>query len=274
MVMNKEKNNLISARELKKILNNKKIKILDARWFLEDLQKGRKLYDKLHIPKAIFFDINNLCDKTSDLPHMLPKKQIFKKYLDKNGISKEDEIIVYDQIGFFSSARVWFTFKYFGFNKVKILNEGFLMWEKKNYPTDNKTYMKETTNNKLTENKNLLEKKSFIEKNIKSKNILVIDARSRNRFLGIEKEPRENLKSGNIPGSINIPYSSLSKKGKFLNFKDLSKFLNTKISFKKQKIICSCGSGITACNLIFALDILGYNNVKLYDGSWAEWGKK
>ena len=274
MVMKKEKNNLISASELKKKLNDKKIKILDARWFLEDSQKGKKLFDKLHIPKAIFFDINNLSDKTSDLPHMLPKKLIFKKYLDENGISKENEIIVYDQVGFFSSARAWFTFKYFGFNKVKILNEGFLMWEKKNYPTDNKIHKKETTNNKLTENKNLLEKKAFIEKNIKSKNILVIDARSRKRFLGIEKEPRKNLKSGNIPGSINIPYSSLSKNGRFLNFKDLSKVFNTKLSFKEQKIICSCGSGITACNLIFALDILGYNNVKLYDGSWAEWGKK
>ena len=274
MVMKKENNNLISATELKKELNNKKIKILDARWFLEDSQKGKKLFDKLHIPKAIFFDINNLSDKTSDLPHMLPKKLIFKKYLDENGISKENEIIVYDQVGFFSSARAWFTFKYFGFNKVKILNEGFLMWEKKNYPTDNKIHKKETTNNKLTENKDLLENKAFIEKNIKSKNILVIDARSRKRFLGIEKEPRKNLKSGNIPGSINIPYSSLSKNGRFLNLKDLSKVFNTKLSLKEQKIICSCGSGITACNLIFALDILGYNNVKLYDGSWAEWGKK
>ncbi len=274
MVMKKEKNNLISATELKKELNNKKIKILDARWFLEDSQKGKKLYDKQHIPQAIFFDINNLSDKTSDLPHMLPKKEIFKKYLDENGISKENEIIVYDQIGFFSSARVWFIFKYFSFDKVKILNEGFLMWKKKNYPTDNRIHKKETTNNKLTENKDLLENKAFIEKNIKSKNILVIDARSRKRFLGIEKEPRKNLKSGNIPGSINIPYSSLSKNGRFLNFKDLSKVFNTKLSLKEQKIICSCGSGITACNLIFALDILGYNNVKLYDGSWAEWGKK
>ena len=174
MVMNKEKNNLISASELKKKLNNKKIKILDARWFLEDSQKGKKLYDKLHIPQAIFFDINNLSDKTSDLPHMLPKKEIFKKYLDENGISKENEIIVYDQIGFFSSARVWFIFKYFSFDKVKILNEGFLMWEKKNYPTDNKIHKKETTNNKLTENKDLLANKALIEKNIKSKNILCV----------------------------------------------------------------------------------------------------
>ena len=116
--MKKEKNNLISATELKKELNNKKIKILDARWFLEDSQKGKKLYDKQHIPQAIFFDINNLSDKTSDLPHMLPKKEIFKKYLDENGISKENEIIVYDQIGFFSSARVWFIFKYFSFDSL------------------------------------------------------------------------------------------------------------------------------------------------------------
>jgi len=274
MVMNKENNHLISAIELKKKLNNKKVKILDARWFLEDSQKGRRLYDKQHIPQAIFFDINNLSDKTSDLPHMLPKKEIFKKYLDENGISKEDEIIVYDQIGFFSSARVWFTFKYFSFNKVKILNEGFLMWQKKNYPTENTIHKKKTINNKLTENKDLLENKAFIKKNIKNKNILIIDARSRKRFLGIEKEPRKNLKSGNIPGSINIPYSLLSKNGKFLNYKDLSKVFNTELSLKKQKIICSCGSGITACNLIFALNILGYNNVKLYDGSWAEWGKK
>ena len=272
--MNEKKKNLVNLIELKKRLKNKKIKILDARWFLEDPSKGKKEYEKLHIPHAIFFDINELCDTTSDLPHMLPKKETFKKYLDKNGISKIDEIIVYDQIGFFSSARVWFTFKYFGFNKVKILNEGFLMWKKKKYPTDNKIHKKESSNNKLTENKNLLENKTFIEKNIKNKNVTILDARSKQRFLGIAKEPRKNLKSGNIPGSINVPYSILSKNGKFLNYKDLSEVFNNKINLKKQKIICSCGSGITACNLIFALDILGYNNVKLYDGSWAEWGKK
>ncbi len=272
--MNEEKKNLIDATELKKKLNNKNIKIVDARWFLEDDQKGKKQFDKLHIPFAIFFDINKLSDNTSGLPHMLPKKKTFKKYLDENGISKEDEIVIYDQIGFFSSARVWFTFKYFGFNEVKILNEGFLMWEKKNYPTDNKNFKKETTNNKLTENKHLLENKTFIRNNINNKDIIVIDARSSKRFLGIEKEPRKNLKSGNIPGSINIPYSSLSRNGRFLSYKDLGEVFKNKITLKKQKIICSCGSGITACNLIFALDILGYNNVKLYDGSWAEWGKK
>ena len=104
--------------------------------------------------------------------------------------------------------------------------------------------------------------------------MIVIDARSNKRFLGIEKEPRKNLKSGNIPGSINIPYSTLSKNGMFLNYKDLAKVFSNLNNLKQQEIICTCGSGITACNLIFALDILGYNNVKLYDGSWAEWGKK
>ena len=272
--MSKKTNNLVSALELKEKLNNQKIKILDARWFLEDSDRGKKEYEKLHIPKAIFFDINKLSDTTSDLPHMLPKKEIFKKYLDKNGISEKNEIIVYDQIGFFSSARVWFTFKYFGFNEVKILNGGFSMWGKKNYPTENKIYINEITNNKIKENKNLLENKAFIKNNIKNKNVIVIDARSEKRFLGIEKEPRKNLQSGNIPGSINIPYSSLSKNGKLLDYKDLNKVFSNLKNLKLQKIICSCGSGITACNLIFALDILGYNNVKLYDGSWAEWGKK
>ena len=106
-------------------------------------------------------------------------------------------------------------------------------------------------------------------------NLLIIDARSEKRFLGLEKEKRPNLYSGNIPGSINIPYTSLSKNGKFLKKNNLLKIFKKSMNLdKKKNIVCTCGSGITACNIILALDILGFNNYNLYDGSWAEWGKK
>ena len=116
----------------------------------------------------------------------------------------------------------------------------------------------------------------YIKKKNKDKKTIIIDARPRNRFLGLEEEPRKNLKKGNIPGSINIPFTDLvDKKGRFLSKSVLKKKFEKKINFSFiKRIICTCGSGITACNIIFGLDLLGVQNIKLYDGSWAEWGKK
>ncbi len=118
--------------------------------------------------------------------------------------------------------------------------------------------------------------KEYVKKKIKDKKTLIIDARSRNRFLGLEEEPRKNLKRGNIPSSVNIPFTSLvDKNGKFLGKSVLKKKFEKKVNFSlTNEIICTCGSGVTACNVIFALNLLGVKNLKLYDGSWAQWGKK
>ena len=209
-----------------------------------------------------------------DLPHMALNEKDFSNKFEIFGIKLNQNIVVYDGLGLFSAPRLLWLLHLYGFHNVFILDGGFPKWISENKPTNREVLNVKPCKLNFSYEKNLIVSMEFVMKYLNSQDIQIIDARSSSRFLGIEKEPRKNLKSGNIPGSINIPYSSLSKNGRFLNFKDLSKVFNTKLSFKEQKIICSCGSGITACNLIFALDILGYNNVKLYDGSWAEWGKK
>ena len=268
-------NPLISSIKLKKIMDDNNLKILDSRWFLDDNQKGLKDFKKSHIPNAIFFDIDKNSNKLIKIPHMIPKKSQFEKYLNENGISSKNLIVIYDQCGFFSSARVWFMLKYFGFENVKILEQGFQGWLKNNFPVTNVVKHPLKKKNNIVEKKALVKNKEFISKNLLNDNLLILDARSKERFLGIEREKRPNLNSGNIPGSINIPYTSLSKNGKFLKKHNLRKIFKKIMNFdKKKNIICTCGSGITACNIILALDILGFKNYNLYDGSWAEWGRK
>ena len=284
MVMNKIiKKYIINPSELKKSLYSNSIKIIDCRWFLNQPYKGQKDFDKSHIPNAIFYDLEKNSNKTSELPHMLPNKLQFQKFISKSDISKNKLIIIYDQNGFFCSSRMWFTFKLYNFKKIKILNGGFDQWIKKKYPINNiqtninKKQKANETNNFLKLSKNMVVKKKYVKEKLTSiDKTIIVDARPKERFLGISPEPRKNLKSGNISGSINIPYNKLSNKdGKILGFFKLKELIEKKVQSKKtDEIICSCGSGVTACNIILILDILGYKNIKLYDGSWAEWGKK
>ncbi len=271
-------NYIINSTELLALKDNEKIKIIDARWFLNEPNKGQKEYNKSHLEGAIFFDLEKLSDNSISLPHMIPKKDKFINFAKKNGLNHEHQIIIYDQEGFFSSTRVWFTFMFFGFKKIKILNGGIKKWKKLKLPTTNvvKKIIKSNFNLKTTASNNIISKKE-LEKIIinKKSNTKIIDARPENRYFGNVEEPRPNLKKGNIMFSINIPFDSIiDNNSSIKNFSQLENIIFTKNKIEKNNIIiCYCGSGVTACNIIFALNILGCKNVKLYDGSWAEWGK-
>tara|TARA_Y100001954_G_C15745239_1_gene570682 strand:+ start:502 stop:1341 length:840 start_codon:yes stop_codon:yes gene_type:complete len=273
-------NNIIEPEDLNKKLKSKSIKIIDCRWFLEKNKNGFDEFKKSHITNSIHFDLEKISNTKINIPHMMPTLTEFKKFLIKNDISKNSDVVIYDQIGFFCSARVWFTFKYFNFKKVRILNGGFNLWKEKNLPVDK--IIKESKKGNfdfkdLKKNNNMIISfKNLKEKILKNHKITIFDARSQKRFFGLESEPRKDLKSGNISGSINLPYKEISSvNGKILSTDELKKIINKKKSLKKNdEIICTCGSGITACNIILVLDILGYKKLKLYDGSWAEWGKK
>ena len=274
------KHNIIEPEDLNTELQSKSITIIDCRWFLENNKNGFEEFKKSHIPKAVHFDLEKISNTKINIPHMMPTLEEFKKFLIRNNISKKSEIVIYDQSGFFCSARVWFTFKCFNFKKVRILNGGFDLWKKKNFPV-NKIIKKSKKGNydfkDLKRNNNMIISFKNLKHKISTKHqIIIFDARSQNRFNGLEPEPRKGLKSGNIPGSINIPYREISSvNGKILSTSELKNIINRKTSLKKNdEIICTCGSGITACNIILVLDILGYKKLKLYDGSWAEWGKK
>ena len=275
--MSESNNNIISPSKLNKIINNDRLKIIDCRWYINDKKKGREEYNKGHIPGAIYFDLEKNSDLDNHIPHMLPTKEKFLSFLKKNGVTPDDDIVIYDQSGFFCSSRVWFTFTYYDFKNIKILNGGIKYWNDHNYEVSDKkktTYIKKKV--QLNEKKIMVVNHEYVKKKTKDKKTLIIDARPRNRFLGLEEEPRKHLKKGNIPGSINIPFTSLvDKKGRILNKSILKKRFEKQINFTFDKeIICTCGSGVTACNIIFGLNLLGVQNLKLYDGSWAEWGKK
>lgn len=268
---------VINCKELLVIKNLSSIKIIDCRWYLNEPRKGNLEYKSSHIKNSIYFDIEKLSNNFRDLPHMFPSKEQIQKFVRKNGININHEIIIYDQEGFFCSARVWFIFKVYGFKKIRILDGGFAQWTKLNLPITNKikksgksNFLSDSFESKMIVNKEELEK-IIIKKDCNSK---IIDARPRNRFLGIEKEPRPNSKTGRVKYSINIPFRMITNNMLLKNFYELKHLIFDQNKIKKTDIIvCYCGSGITACNIIFVLTLLGIKNVKLYDGSWAEWGK-
>lgn len=269
---------IINPSNLTCKLSNNNLRLIDCRWYLENIRKGKEEYLKNHIPGAIFFDIEKISDNSKEIPHMIPETNKFSKYLNTNNIEKKNSIVIYDQNGFFCSARVWFIFKLFGFKDVRILNGGYRLWIENKLKTtcDFKKNKKNETKVDIKKNRKMIASKKYLEKNLEKKQKLIIDARPEKRFLGIVAEPRKNLKKGKIKGSINIPFNTfVNENGEFKNLEYIKEFLDKKINFLNvREIVCSCGSGITACNIILALNLIGFNNIKLYDGSWAEWGKK
>ena len=268
---------IISARHLEQVLHKEKYIILDSRWYLMDKRLGKIEYDKKHIPNAIFFDIEFFSKNYSKFPHAIPFKKDFEKKVSDLGISNHHHIIIYDQSGYVSSTRVWFLFKFFGHKKISILDGGINNWikEKKLVTSDivkrkKEIFFASKSSKMLVTQKEI---KSLIKG--KSKSFKIIDARPEDRFLGKVDEPRKNVKKGRISCSINIPFNRIhNTNGLILKKNQLEKLFQAKNIEKFQKKICYCGSGITACNLIFALNMISHNNIFLYDGSWAEWGQQ
>lgn len=267
---------IISSQDLNKILDNKKNIILDSRWYLKNINLGKEQYKTSHIPNAVFFDIESCSRKNSKIPHAIPSKEEFEKSVSKLGISNNQNIIVYDQTGFVSSTRVWFLFNFFGHKNISILNGGFKNWIKEKRTVTSKIIKTSKSKFKAKIIKNMVIKKKQIQSLLIQENNAhkIVDARPKDRFQGKIDEPRKNVKRGKIPQSINIPFDQIyDDLGNILDVSELKKLFKSKKVVKHKKIICYCGSGITACNLIFALNMLSYTEILLYDGSWAEWGE-
>ncbi len=233
---------------------------------------------KEHIKNAIFFDIDKLSNKKTELPHMLPDKKEWEKIVSNLGITNEDRIIVYDNSDVISSCRCWYTFIFFGHNPnlISVLNGGFLKWKKENRKTTAKVSNYEKKKYKAKKISRLVKSKDEIDKNITEKKFQVVDARSKNRFLGLEKEPRQGVRSGSIQNSYCLPFSELiDSENKTFIKKNLIKEKFTKIGINNEKnIVFSCGSGITAAVLGLAYSMINDKYLPVvYDGSWVEYGK-
>ena len=249
-------------------------KILDATFYLPDSGlNAEEEYKKKHIPGAVFFDINKVADPNNSLPHMIPQKDLFSKMMQNLGLNNEDEIVIYDNSSFLSSARAWFLFRYFGHDKVSIMQGGLENWKNSggNISEEN-VVIKKGNYTAKDEKKDLVVNLDQMIIATQNKEKVILDARSKQRFLGEAKEPRPNLPSGHIPNSKSLPSSVLINKNGYLKSKDeISKILDDINVNPNDKIIATCGSGVSACVISIALYCLGKKNVPIYDGSWTEW---
>jgi len=267
---------LVSTEWLNNNLN--KVKIFDASWHLPNSKRdAKKEYSEKHIPSAMFWDLDEHSDKDSSYPHMMANSDFWTKMLWQFGITNHDHIIVYDHSYLYSACRLWFALKYFGHEKVSVLNGGFQKWLKEKKPVTQKIDKIDKTNSYQTsENNDWIKSKKRIDENIKNNSFILVDARSRERFEGKAVEPRPGLKKGCIPGAKNIPFENCINVENN-TFKTKSELINI---FKENNVdyykptVFMCGSGVTACVLGLAYFLISDKNAVIYDGSFAEWGKK
>ena len=269
-------NQLVATDWLDK--NIKKVKILDASWHLPNVKRNSfDEYKSEHIINSNFFDIDKNSNQKTNLPHMLPSKKDWEIIVSNLGISNSDHIIVYDNSEVFSSCRVWYTFLYFGHNPdlISILDGNFEKWVKEKRPVSKEITKNEKSNYRANENSSLVINKSKVNENITQNKFQLIDARGEQRFLGLQPEPRKELRSGNIKGSINLPFQKIINENRTFKKKDeLIKIFKSKdISFEKEMAF-TCGSGVTACILGLANSLISGKKPIIYDGSWAEYGLK
>lgn len=267
--------NIISQREALNWINSDDVNFVDCSWYLPAQKRNPKEeFSFARIPGAVFFDIDAIADPDTDLPHMLPHDEVFAEIAGVLGLTHDKLIIVYDGPGLFSAPRVWWTLKTMGAQNVKILEGGFDTWRKEGMPVEKgRPKQPRTTIFQTRFESNKVASLSDVEHNIENGKSIVLDARPYERFKGNAPEPREGLRSGHIPNSVSLPSSDLIRNGKLLETNELEQIFDDLNITPETDIITSCGSGVTAAILVLALNETGRKNIKLYDGSWAEWGK-
>ncbi|WP_299900569.1 sulfurtransferase [uncultured Aquimarina sp.] len=265
---------IVSVEWLHEHLDHPDLVILDAS-IKKVTSSKESLAQDLQIPGTRFFDIKkSFSDQASHLPNMLPSAEVFEKNCQELGINANSKIIIYDTIGIYSSPRAWWMFSRMGHMNVAVLNGGFPEWKKKQLPTENKTT--NTVFNigdfEINDRSKCTVNAKEILSEMNDPDTLILDARSSGRYLGIEPEPRSDLKGGHIPNSKNLPYTKVLQQEKMLPVEQLKNIFDG-FDIANKKLIFSCGSGITACIILLAAQLAGYTNLWIYDGSWTEWGQ-
>jgi thiosulfate/3-mercaptopyruvate sulfurtransferase len=225
------------------------------------------------IPGARFFDIKNVFSDTSaTFPNTWPGERAFIEAAKKLGINKNSVIVVYDDHGIYSSARAWWMFKAMGHVQVAVLNGGLVAWKKAGFEVEEKNEVSVVQGDfSGNYDPDFFKDHQDVLGHLNDQEELVIDARAEDRFKGLVEEPRKGLRSGHIPGSLNLPYTDLLCDGKMIEPKALKDTFHSLVP-ENRNLVFSCGSGITACVLALGAELAGYKHISVYDGSWTEWG--
>ena len=265
---------LVSTDWLGDHLKAPDVRILDASWYLPDMNRnGREEYLAAHIPGARFFDIDAISDTRSALPHTAPPVEKFISRLRAMGIGDGHRVVVYDGAGMFSAARVWWTFRLMGKRDVAVLDGGLPKWQAEGRPVEDGEPVMRDRHLTATRDASLIKDVTQVAAASKLGTHEIIDARSAGRFAGEEPEPRAGLRAGHIPGSKNVYYRTLLNTDGTMKDPDTLKALFDAAGVDRDKpAITTCGSGVTAAILSLALERMGHRDHALYDGSWTEWG--
>jgi thiosulfate/3-mercaptopyruvate sulfurtransferase len=265
---------LVSTGWLADHLKDPDLRILDASWYLPDMGRdGRAEYEAAHIPGARFFDIDEISDLRSDLPHMAPPPEKFISRMRAMGVGDGHQVVVYDGAGMFSAARVWWLFRLMGKADVAVLDGGFPKWQAEGQAVEDMPPILRDRHITVSRQNGLVRDVTQVAAAAKLGDHEIVDARSNPRFRGEEPEPRPGLRAGHIPGSKNVPYRAvLNQDGTMKDPAGIrAAFEDAGVDLSKP-VITTCGSGVTAAILFLALDRIGHMDHSLYDGSWSEWG--
>jgi len=274
-VLNTAKKWIVETDWLAAHLDAPDLIVFDGSWHLPATGRDAKAeYQEAHIADALFFDIDDLSDEKSSLPHMLPSTVKFASRMKKMGVGDGIRIVVYDTEGLFSAARVWWTFRAMGHEDVAVLNGGLRKWKAEGRPLeDGPPRKRPECHFTPLMNASLVRDMDDIKQVLAKNSAQIVDARPAGRFAGSEPEPRPGLRGGHLPGARNVPSQSLlNGDGTLKAPAELAKIFASAGIDPALPVITTCGSGVTASILSLALAVLGQTNAAVYDGSWAEWG--
>jgi len=265
---------LVSTGWLDAHLNDPDLRVIDASWYLPgEGRDARAEYAAAHIPGARFFDIDEIADRRSSLPHMAPPPEMFVSRLRAMGIGDGHQVVVYDGSGIRSAARVWWTFRLMGKADVAVLDGGFPRWRAEGRPVEDQAPLLRDRHLTAARQAGLVKDVTQVAAASKLGDHQIVDARPAGRFRGTEPEPWPGLRSGHIPGARNLPFLEvLNPDGTMKDAAALRAAFDAAGVDLARPIITTCGSGVTASVLALALERLGHRDWAVYDGSWAEWG--